>query len=735
MDMQNCRRKRRLLFSFVLLALALAAQSVFAQAKWEALGPVSNPGLGIGRVECIAFDPGYNGTTNKTMYAGSQTGGLWKSTDGGQHWSNSDCSTDRLPFIGVGDIAINPKDSKQLFIAGGTRYTRKHAFPLKIYRSDDGGANWTEASSGIDLDAKTLNCIARILIDPTDVKTLYAATSQGLFKTINSGKKWKQILPGDYHTLEFNPADSKILYAGGTFSTYKENISVLCSRDAGQTWKTLADGSSVFKAKEHLKINLAVSPSRPEVIYVLTANTDALATNDLYVSLNGGKSWTAKTLPYPNDHPDKVALGISPVNPGEIYIGKLFDFYKSSDLLDSNFNKRPMNKRWQTLRIIHSDLHDIRLAPVSGEVFVAHDGGLWNATTNKDASEGLNIATLNYVSTSETKTDFAIAGMQDCGTNLYDGSLKEDNKWKNVLGGDGQEVSIDYNNEKYIVSAAENLGTAAGYGPNKRSMDGGKTFSPLGNPSTADFKKSNAGGGPLLQDPEESEVYYFGYSQLYKATFTHPDSSNSMDWEQLTHISDLKPFSILTGISVNGRNTKIIYAGFVHGRIFKTTSGGDGLRCSKNCWTEVSPFKNLGYFNYVSLTQNPADPDKVWAAYTGTNMFSADPEDSATLGNAKVMYSEDGGGSWTEYGRGLPPGPVYVITCADKSLDLLFAGTESGLYYRSSRMKQWQVFGTELPRCIVRDIRYNEHEKTLYAATYGRGLWKVSLSDLLKHGM
>ncbi len=721
--------------TILVLLFAAVSSAVFSQVQWQPLGPTHNPGLGIGRVECIAFDPGFNGSTDKIMYVGSPTGGLWKSTDGGQHWSNSDCSTDQLPFIGVSDIAINPKDSKQLFIACGTRYNRKYVSPLKIFRSDNGGSSWEEASSGIDLDPTAMNSISRILIDPSNGKTLYAATSQGIYKSSNSGKRWKLLLPGDYHSIEFNPGDSRVIYAAGTFSTYKENISVLCSKDAGANWKTLADGSSVFKAKEHLTVNLAVSPSRPEVLYVLTSNTDALSTNDLYVSVNEGKTWVSKTLPYPNDHRDKVALAVSPIDPGEIYIGKVFEFYKSINLLDSSFNKRPTGSRWNSLHINHADIHDIKIAPVSHVIFVGHDGGLWNATENKDADEGLNIATLEFVSTSETKTGFAIAGMQDAGANLYDASQPEEKIWKNVLVGDGKAQAIDYSNENLIISTTPNLGMTSEYGPNKRSMDGGKIFSSISNPSAADFKKINNAGVPLNQDPVFPDVFYFGYTQLYKATFTYPDSTNQIEWDQLSRIPDLKPYSVITAISVSPQNNKIIYIGNTYGRIFKTTSGGEGKHCSAGCWTDISPFKKLSFSNSVSLTQDPTDPNTVWAAYSGTVMTAAEAEDSATMGSSKVMYSEDGGITWEPYGRGLPDAPVNVIVCAKNQTDLIFAGTEAGLYYRTSKMKQWQPFGLGFPRVTVKDIRINEHEKMLYAATYGRGLWKVSLSDLLKDGM
>jgi photosystem II stability/assembly factor-like uncharacterized protein len=713
----------------VLVNLFGTVSGIYAQAVWQALGPVFNPGLGIGRLECIGFNPFYNGKTIKTMYVGSPTGGLWKSKDGGLSWSNADCSTDQLPFIGVADIAVNPRDTNELFIANGSKYPRKYISALGVYRSADGGKTWVTVSRGMELDPHALNCIARILIDPVNVKTLYAATSQGIYKTTNSGKKWKKLLEGDYHGLEFNSANSNILYAAGTRSTYNEDMVILRSLNGGKSWQEIAQDGGAFKGKENLSIDIAVSPSSPAILYVLSANKEGLRTNELFVSTDAGKTWKAKTIPYPNDNRDKVAIGVSPSDPGEIYIGKAWDFYKSINICDSAFNKRPQKSQWAHLNISHADIHSIKIAPGSNEVFVAHDGGLYNATTNKDASNGLNIATINSVSSSETKNGFAITGHQDCGANIYDASLAAEKQWKNVLGGDGRESIIDYSTEKNILSTSINLGTTTSYGPNQRSMDGGLSFGPLSRPADPGLNALN--NGPVTEDPVLPNVYYFGFTQLYKATFTNP-SGNEINWEQLTHLSDMVPYSVLTAISVNPLQPNFIYAGFVAGRVFKTTTGGEGMACTSGCWKEISPFKNLIYYNLVKTVSAPEEPERVWAAFTGGAMAIAQADDTLTSGIHKIMYSPNGGQSWEAFAQGLPETPVYSFVYVRGTKDLLFAGTEAGIYFRDADMQGWQAFNNGFPNVTVSEIYVNYHEKALYAATYGRGLWKIDISDQLK---
>lgn len=702
--------------------------SSYAQPVWLPLGPTHNPGLGIGRLECIAFDPGYNGKTNKTMYVGSPTGGLWKSNNAGESWSNNDCSTDKLPFIGVADIAINPKNAKQIYIATGTRYKRKSVFPIGIYRSNNGGKEWTAISKGISLNERIPNCIARLLIDPSNLKTLYAATSEGIFKTINGGKKWKKILSGDFHGLEADPKNTKVIYAAGTRSNYNNDVVVMRSENAGKTWSVLANKETVFKAKEHMVIDIAIAPSSSNIIYALTGNKDSDVNNDLFISFDRGKTWKSRSMPYPNDHRDKVSIGVSPTDPNEIYVGKAWDFYKSINITDSSFNDQPYYKKWKGLPLGHADVHDFAFAPVTHELFVANDGGLWNSTANKDASTGLNIATINCIGTSATRSGFVISGHQDCGANIYDETLPKEKQWRNVLGGDGREGVIDHTNDKNILSASVNLGTTGPYGPNMRSTNGGNNFTGISNPSVPGLNAYNI--GPLVQDPINNNVYYFGYTQLYKGTFINP-ANNEIKWEQLSSIPDMMPYSVLTDIAINPVNNKHIYAGFVGGRIFKTSTGGEGPECTNNCWAEISPFKNLMYNDLVKIAISPEDPERIWAAFTNTSMYFEEC-DSATRGINKIMHSMDGGKSWQSFAQGLPETPAYSIVYLKNSNALLFVATETGVYFRDADMGSWKPFGTSLPNVIVSEIEVNYHEKKLYAASYGRGLWVTDISPNLR---
>ncbi|MCC6691358.1 MAG: hypothetical protein IT235_07475 [Bacteroidia bacterium] len=717
---------RNMLLAF--LFLILSHFLLPAQPVWEALGPVYNPGLGIGRLECIAFDPAYNGETNKIMYAGSPTGGLWKSINNGESWSNNDCSTDQLPFIGVADIAINPKNSKQLYIASGTRYKRKHISPLNIYVTNDGGKTWSSVSAGLTLNPSTPNCIARLVMDPVKNKILYAATSQGIYKTTNAGKKWSKILNGDYHGLELNTQNSKIIYVAGTRTNYNNDIVIMRSTDAGKTWEIMADNQNVFTSKENMIIDIAIAPSNPSIVYAMIGNKDKANNNDLYVSTDACKTWKAKTIPYPNDHRDKVSIGVNPVDPNQIYIGKAWEFYRSKNITDTTFNTRNIYENWEGLTIGHADIHDFAFAPITHELFVANDGGLWNATLRKDASNGLNIATINSIGSSETKSGLVMSGHQDAGANIFDASLPADKQWRNVLGGDGREGIIDYTNDKIIFSAALNLGTTDTYGLNMRSVNGGKSFSGILKPR--DYNLNALNNGPVVEDPIDHNVYYFGFTQLYKGTFQN-ETDNEIQWERLTRIDSMMPYSVLTGIDVNLADHKRIYTGFTGGRIFKTSVGGGSEACYNGCWEEISPFKPRVYFNFVKPVSASDNPNKVWAAFTGAYMYN-DDIDTAVAGSNKIMYSINGGASWEPFAQGLPETPVYSLVYLRNSNDMLFAATDRGVYFRNASTTKWEPLPGNLPNVIVSELEINYHEKKLYAATYGRGLWSIDISSYMK---
>ena len=139
----------------------------------------------------------------------------------------------------------------------------------------------------------------------------------------------------------------------------------------------------------------------------------------------------------------------------------------------------------------------------------------------------------------------------------------------------------------------------------------------------------------------------------------------------------------------------------------------------------------MRHFNYVKIVSDPAEPDRVWAAFTGGSM-SVGQCDSATSGIHKIMYSPDGGLDWKPFGQGLPETPVYSFVFVKGSNDLLFAATETGVYFRDMAMQEWLPFYKDLPNVTVSEITVNYHEKSLYAATYGRGLWKIDISDKIK---
>ena len=659
-------------------------------ASWEAVGPTNVPltnwgnKRGVGRINDIAFHP----NNPNTIWVGTPAGGLWKTTDGGQTWNSN---TDQLPSIGIGDIEIDPNNTNIMYLASGDR-DGGDTYAFGILKSVDGGESWN--TTGLSFNYSYGYVGYQVKVNPDNSNIINASVKKAgsgeVYRSIDGGVSWETTLNGvKLISIEQHPTNPDILY-GGTSSTGK----VYKSTDNGQSWNIILPTQGLPSSGGY-RVTLAVTPNNPSVVYALISNTDG-GYLGLYKSNDEGENWnlqsdtpnllTWSTNGSGNDGQGwyDLALAISPYNENEVYVGGINTWRSTDGGLSWNIISHWYGSNGVSYK--HADEHVLKFHP-NGTLYSGNDGGIYKLINSNwtDISDGLQITQFYSLGVSQNNPELVITGSQDNGTLL----MNNDNEWDAILGGDGMECIIDYTDDNIMYAEYY-------YGEIYKSLDGGNEFyniTPNG--------QEGAWETPYVIDPNNNNILYIGYQDVWKTI----DGGNS--WFEIS--DNLTNGEDLDELAVSASNNNIILTSR-NSNLFKTSNGGED-------WEMISsglPNKVISY-----ITIHPSNPDKIWVSFSG---FTS---------NEKVYLTEDGGNSWENISFNLPNLPANCIVRKDNSNeDELFLATDIGVYYKNNQMNEWIQFNQGLPNVIVRELEIQENSNTLYAATYGRGLWKTNLDVL-----
>lgn len=647
-------------------------------ADWEPVGTADVPGSagGAGRVNVIMIDP----VDANTMYAGSAGGGLWKSPDLGGTWVPL---TDNIPVTSIADVAVDPSNNDILYIATGDGYGYEASwqadddfwggvYSAGIFKSTDGGLTWLP--TGLSYIQEELMIIQRLIVHPENTNILLAATRNGIYRSTDGGDNFTVVSDVHCYDFAFNVLDDNTIYAVG-------EKDVLVTYDAGENWSILKN--DLFGSNDRMSIE--TTADNPLVIYVFGPSAGMKKTID------GGTTWTTSTSPGGVNtyygYYDNV-LGVSPLDEDLLFTGGL-DIARSTNG-GSSWTKKSDWAGWGGSDYVHADMKGFICSPTDANiVYACNDGGVFKSTdkgnTWSDISDGLRIAQVYRISTSFTAPELLLGGWQDNGCNLWDGS-----EWDRVQGGDGMEVIIDHSNEDRMYASYQ-------YGYVTRSTNGGITFSDL----------PVAGGGwvtPYVMDPIDNLVMYYGpYSgSIQKST------NGGTTWTTYSAGLGGEVFDIAVARS----NTNYVYACALQ-RIKVSTDGGVN-------WTNITtglPTAGIG-FNYIAVSDE--NPEHVWVALSGYDD-----------GN-KVYFSDNAGSTWTNVSGTLPNVPVNTIVYENVSTaNRLYVGTDLGVFTKDDVSGDWEPYMTGLPNVMIHELEINYSEFKLYAATYGRNVWKTDLYDFV----
>lgn len=721
-------QKLTILAALLLLACAhVTAQSAdndpqnyFKPVKWRNIGPFRG---GRSVTACgVVGDP-------LTYYMGTTGGGLWKTEDMGTTWNN--ISDGYFKTGSVGAVAVSESDPNVVYVGMGEHAIRgvmtHHGDG--VYKSTDAGKTWKK----LGLDAT--QHISRIIVHPTNPDVVYVAAQgalysksaeRGLFKSTDGGATFKKVLFVDDKTgcveLSMDMTNPRIMYAamwehgrlpwkvisGGPGSGLYKSL------DGGDTWEKLEEGLP----KEKGKMSIAVCRSNAQKVYALIESDSDKEAGGLFVSNNAGKSWSRIT----NDHRliqrawYYIELFPDPNDDNTVYV-------LSAPMLRSTDG----GKTWEDISNTHGDYHDLWINPRnSNNMIVADDGGA-AVTFNAGKSwshQDLPTAQMYRINVDNQFPYRIYGGQQDNSSvsitsrELGGGHIGRTG-WHSSAGGESAFLAFDPNNPRYVLG-----GSYQGTIEVLDNVSKGSTnimaapIQYLGR-DAKDNKYRFNWNAPIIWSKHEPNTYYHGAQYLLKTTDmgrtwqeASPDLTRNEKDKQgkgggpyTNEAVGAENYGTLAYVMESPLEKGVIWTGSDDGLVHLTTDGG------KN-WKNVTP-AGLAECLVNAIEVSPHDKATAYIATTRYKFNDHTPG---------IYKTTDYGKTWTKITTGLPDNAFTRVVREDNvQKDLLFAGTELGVFISYNGGKQWQPFQLNLPIAPITDLRV--HQNDLIAATSGRSYW------------
>lgn len=714
-------------------AIPSAASYKRENDQWTPIGPESGNQkmMGVGRVNAVAFHP----TDSNTYFICVGHGGVWKTTNNGESWASISAN---LPISRTSTLAIHPSKPETMYVAlGDIAYAgvshrpagtqRPTHYGMGIYKTVDGGKNWqaTGLSHKISDYRSTLYC--DIMIHPDKPETVLALGMDGCHKSTDGGATWKQTATDIVWDAKPDVSSNDVLYASTGYIKHLDlgNAGMMKSEDFGETWTA---AKTYFSSKMAQRIELATCPSDPKRIYALACNaidpnpgffglfvsTDAGATFNAVIGTDYEYNLLGTTYSYEpiavGQGTYDLALWVDEDDANEVYVGGI-NLWKSTNG-GKDFLPASNWKFSGSFDPLHADVHQIQQNPLSKRYFVCHDGGISSTRFIKSTSienadfgflptqwkhylNNLNIKSYYRLGVKPDEPERVMAGSQDNGTdiNYSDG-------WSFLSGGDGQECAFDAYDHAY---------TTIQYGMLQRWADFGSGKYQVIDQQNPPEGETGAWTTPFLV---LDGTVYIAYGNLYKhLTFGQPERIS--DFGNATGRDEPLP---TTGFYMSPANAQKIYVakrGYpeenIPSEIWHSPDEG------KN-WTDVSEGLPTHLFPTYIIGRESA-PKNVWITFGG---FSE---------GEKVYASTDFGETWKNISYDLPNVSVNCVAHQNDKTRNVYVGTDAGVFYLDAENETWLPFAEGLPNVIVTELEASASDGMLKAATFGRGLWEVSMPE------
>jgi photosystem II stability/assembly factor-like uncharacterized protein len=696
---------------------------IYNQLKLRNIGPAVTGG----RISDFAF----NAKNPAQYFVATASGGLWKTDNSGVTWK---AIADSMPSYSYGDVTMDPNNSSVIWAGTGENNSQRSvAYGDGVYKSVDGGNSWN------NVGLKNSEHISEILIDPRDSDVVYAASQgplwskggdRGLYKTTDGGNTWSNVLEISQHTgvsdIAFDPENPDVLYAtsyqrrrhvwtlinGGPESTiYK-------STDAGKTWKKINKG---LPSVDLGRIGIDVAPSDANIVYAIVEAADGKS--GFYRSNDKGASWT-KQSSYVSGSPQYYQeIVVDPKNPHRVYS---LDTY----LMVSENGGKTFTKAGEAHK--HVDNHALWIDPQNtNHLIIGSDGGVyesWDRAKNWSFKDNMPLTQFYKVTVDNDYPFYNVFGGTQDNASLgaphrtTSSSGIQNSDWLFTQFGDGFKTVIDPTNPDIIYSQYQ-YGGLARYDKKSGERVQMQPVSP--DPLVAQRFNWNS---PLLISQHNNERIYYGSQTLFQSDNQGNDwRAISGDLSRNIDRNKLKVMDKVWGVDTVAKNTSTSF----YGSLIALTESPrqEGLLYTGSDDGVMHVTKNGGQ-QWDKLDWPSKVPDNSYVADMEASQFATNTVfavfDNHKQGDFKpyVYRSDNNGKRWKNITGDLPlRGSSYAIAQDHINKDLLFVGTEFGVFFSQNAGKNWVQLKSGLPTIAVRDIVIQRRESDLALATFGRGFY------------
>jgi photosystem II stability/assembly factor-like uncharacterized protein len=675
------------------------------------------PGNVAGRARGLIVDP--DDATGNTWFIGSVGGGVWKTTDAGGSWTNL---TPDLPNLATSAIAMADSDHDVLYLGTGESfYNIDTVNGDGMFKSTDRGVTWSPLAS--TTGNTDFNNVARIVVDPTDPDIVLAATTTGRYKesvhpesqimrSTDGGASWTQVyLETDIGSFGRVKKVQQIVTKPGDFNVQYATIDekgILKSTDAGLTWALSNSGITDFAGR----FEIAISPVNTSLVY---ASAEGSGGAKLWVTLDEAANWNLVTASGSNPNwlgsqgwYDNTIV-CHPTNPNKVFVGGIWLYRHNCDLTAFTRVTTFLTSD------VHVDHHGLAIAPTATDwrILNTNDGGV-GVSTSKSSNWSqpiTGLVTTQFYGVDKRPGGSAYAGgMQDNSTWFSGLNPTASSPWSFAIGGDGYETSWHFNDPTMIIGGSQYNGLA-------RSTDAGVTWQG----ATSGLTDTGGGSAPFITKIGKTNdapdlLFAVGASGVWRST------NFGGSWSLTPMSAPNWTLNSFVDVKVSRANPDVVWAGShmddTNGRINRSTDGG----------LSFAPAANYGPVTMGLISGMSTHPDDDQTAYV---LFSY-------AQRPKILRTTDGGSSWTDISgfgtgsvstNGFPDVAVYDLLVRPDDTNVLWAGTEIGLFESTDGGGTWAAANNGLPSVCIWAMTHVEDE--VVVATHGRGIWSVSIPAMV----
>ena len=678
------------------------------------------PALMSGRINDLTVHP----TNSLVIYAGTAGGGVWKSSDGGvlfQPIFDDYCQS-------IGAVALDPNDpDNTIYVGTGETWTRNSvSVGDGLYKSNDGGSNWKK------IGFEHSDRIANIIVNPNNSNEIYVgvlgalwgdSTERGVYKSTDGGDTWEQLLFVDQRTgcadLAMDPSNPNVLYAsmwefrrtGWSFESGGDTSALYKSTDSGKNWNKIHNG---FPNGDLGRLGIAIAPSNPEVLYTVI-EAEENSKKGLYRSDDGGNSW--------NQLNNDFGITVRPFYFSRIVVDPRDENVVVKGGLNGSIS-RDGGKTFKNLGNLHSDIHDIVFhIKDSNMMYVGTDGGVYrsmNGGVTMEIVENLPLSQFYHVSVDDATPYNVYGGLQDNGSWYGPSSSPggiEARDWNSIGQGDGFRV-LKHATKPIIYSEMQGADNIWRIDTENNLI---KTVQPL--PADEEVKLRFNWNTPIALSATHPDRFYVGSQFLHRSEdmgnswkIISPDLStndplkqNQADSGGLSKDnSGAENHTTIFTIAESPINDQVIWVGTDDGNVQVTRNGG-------KTWTNT-----VG--NIEGL------PANTWTYHIEASVFDAGTAYAVFDGHTSndmetyVYKTSDYGQTWKSIVTEDIVGFARNIQEDYVNPDLLFLGTEFGLYITMDGGAKWYKFTNNMPAVAVHFIDLQKRTNDLVMGTHGRGI-------------